>query len=244
MKLVIPVSDVDVVTARFLAQRIISLGQMENTDVLVVSTMRAAWDVEPVLATLRPGFRSTELRVLPDECEEGWPESANHLFYGGAAFLADCEEPFYWFEADNFPLRAGWWQQFVAEYESAGKPYMGCVNVSRFYDRQTNAEIIDGKHMVGTGIYPGRFAQSCQSIHHLTRIPWDVYIGPEAAPQCHHTSLIAHRWNTCNYRREGGVLVCDDMPHEWHRYAAPIPEAAAVIHGAKDLSLYKVFEPL
>lgn len=244
MKLVIPVSHVDIEKAGHLARRIVALGRMEAEHVVVVSTMRAAWDIEPIMATLQPGFAKATLHVLPDECEEGWPESANHLFYGGAMYLADCEEPFYWFEADCFPTRSGWWQEFGAEYTAGGKPYMGFVNVSRFYDRETGAEIEDGRHMVGTGVYPARFAHTCQSVHELTRIPWDVNCGPEIAPQCHHTDLVAHRWGTCNYRLENGLLNCDDTKHDWHKYAAPIPPGAAVIHGSKDLSLYKVVNAL
>lgn len=246
MKLVIPVSDVDLEKAKLLAARIIALGGMASEHVIVVSTMRAAWDIQPVIETLQPGFQTTTLHVLPDECEEGWPESANHLFFGGATYLLESgnnEEPFYWFEADCFPVRPGWWSEFKAEYERAGKLYMGCINVSRFYDRETGKEIEDGRHMVGTGIYPSRFLNWCGRIHYLTRIPWDVHIGPEVAPQCQHTELIAHRWGTCNYRMEGGQLVCDDTKHNWHKYAAPIPAAAAVIHGCKDSSLYALQAP-
>lgn len=244
MKLVIPVSHVDLDAAARLAQRIIKLGRMETEHVVVISTMKAAWDIEMILATLRPGFRKTTLHVLPDECEEGWPESANHLFYNGSLFVGVDPEPFYWFEADNFPTRVGWWQEFVSKYEEIGKPYMGFVNISRFYDRVTGQEIEDGQHMVGTGIYPGRFVITNERVHHLSRIPWDVYCGPEIVPQCHHTNLIAHRWGTCNYRLEKGLLICDNTLHSWHQYAAPIPTEAAVIHGSKDFSLYKVFETL
>lgn len=245
MKLVIPVSDVDIEKAKLLAQRIVALGGMEAEHVIVISTMRAAWDVEPMLATLRPGFRTTTLHVLPDEDETGWPESANHLFYNGMLFLVEShndEEPYYWFEADNFPLLTGWWQMFQDEYAAVGKPYMGCVNVSRYYDRETGKEIEDGQHMVGTGIYPARFAFLNDRVHHLIRHPWDVYLGPEVVPQCHHTNLIAHRWGTCNYRMEADQLVCDNTDHAWHKYAAPVPSAAAVVHGSKDLSLYKLFD--
>lgn len=241
MKLVIPVSHVDLEKAQLLAQRIVALGGMQDEHVIVVSTMRAAWDIEPVVATLRPGFRTTDLHVLPDEDESGWPESANHLFYGGAMYLADCEEPYYWFEADNFPTRVGWWQEFTTAYVDAGRPFMGCINTSRFYDRVTGAEIEDGQHCVGTGIYPPRFVKTYQRIHHLNRWPWDVYIGPEVVPQCAHTDLIAHHWGTCNYRYEGDQLVCDNTPHDWHKYGGPVSAGAAVIHGAKDSSLYKVF---
>ncbi len=224
-----------------LANRFVQLGGMENEHIIVISTMRAAWDIDPIINILKSGFKEVTLIQLPTECEEGWPESANHLFCEGMELvnlLGHDTEPMYWFEADCFPVRPGWFQEFKTAY--GAKPYMGCVNVSRFYDRETNKEIIKGKHMVGTGIYPPNFWQTCDAIHLISRIPWDVYIGYEVEPQCQHTDLIAHRWNTCNYRYENGVLVCDDKPHDWHKYAAPIPPEAAVIHGCKDHSLYKV----
>lgn len=244
MKLVIPVSHVDLDMAVLLAQRLITLGQMEQEHVIVVSTMKAKWDIDPVIATLQPGFRETTLHVLLDEDETGWPESANHLFVGGASFVEQFGEPFYWFEADNFPVRPGWWQEFRAEYFEVGKPYMGFVNVSRYSNRATGEQFEDGHHMVGTGIYPARFMATCSRVHHLAPRPWDVYLGPEVVPQCHHTDLIAHRWATCNYRMDNGQLVCDDTDHKWHKYAAPIPPNTAVIHGAKDSSLYKLANTL
>lgn len=244
MILTLPVSHVDIRMAEKLAARIVKLGGMDRTDVVVVSTRRAQWEIEPIVATLKPGFKTTTLHVLPDEDETGWPESANHLFLGGARFLEELYEPFYWFEADNFPLYPQWWKQINQEYDLFDRPFMGVINVSRFFDENKNV-VERGSHMVGTGIYPMLFLQCwSERIHHLDRMPWDVYLGPEVVPHCHNTGLIAHRWGTCNYRMENGVLVCDNTPHGWHPYAAPIPPGAAVIHGCKDFSLYNLADTL
>jgi hypothetical protein len=237
MLLVIPVSHVDLDRAVQMARRIVSYGDMGEEFVLVSSTWNAAWDVDELMRILRPAFAGVGLHKLESECELGWPESANHLFYETMRFVSEAGflDSVYFMEADNVALRPGWFAALKNEYAEAGKPYMGVINDSKWFTKTGEVEI-RGRHMVGTGIYPRDFFETCQSIHTIGRIPWDVEIGPEVIRDCRDTKLIAHRWGTKNYRRENGVIVMDDID-PIHGYAKPIPPQAMIVHGAKDGSL-------
>jgi len=244
MLIVLPVSHIDVDAALRLATRLRDAKGLAT--VWLAATMQASWDVGPIVDVLRSAPQFNYYR-LPDECEEGWPESANHMFYSLAQELARHEnkEPWYFMEADNRPLQPCWLEALQQEYIAAGKPYMGAVNDSRLTNLQTGETFIRGKHMVGTGVYPADFLSRCKTIDTVQNFAWDVHIGPEIIHEVHDTKLIAHRFRTCNYRREGSVLVCDNFepkPYQ-HLYAAPVSQEAVILHGCKDDSLDKLLRP-
>lgn len=239
MIVVIPVSHVDIDMAEELLTKVIELGKVD-AEVVLVFTHKAYWDADRIATLAKAGFAEASVRRLQDECEEGWPESCNHLFYGSARMVAG--NAFYFMEADNMPLSPGWFDELLSEYRRAGKPYMGVIGDTKYLNRRTGEKITRGKHMVGTGIYPADFLKICPSVHYMDRRPYDICIEEDVVPLCHHTDLIAHRWGTVNYRRENGAIVMDDRDPQFE-YAAPIPPQAVVVHGCKDGSLFKLLDP-
>lgn len=243
MKLVIPVSHVDLAMAERLAKRIVQLGQMEAEHVIVIATRRAAWDVDPILTTLQPGFKTIEKFVLPDECEEGWPESANHLFTEAVAFLyrSQNRDSWFWCESDCMPLRIGWWQEILQDYKIGERPFMGFVHPSRYLNLETKEMFIEGEHMTGCGAYPADILERSPRLGYLARVPFDVWIGPDVVPQCYQTKLISHHWGSGNYRREpDGQIYCDSNDLTKSYNAGIVPAAACLNHGDKSGSLLRL----
>lgn len=245
MRIVIPVSHVDLHLAELMMARINKLGGLAGHELTLVITMQAYWDREKfaILAS-QSGAESITAMRLPTENEEGWPESANHLFYSTVMHLATLGNTRFWYfmEADNVPLFPGWADALEREYLAAGKSYMGVINDTTYRNTLTGATFIRGKHMVGTGIYPADFAKCCQSVHYMDRRPFDICIEEEVVPKCHNTRLICHRWGTVNYRAAGDVIIMDDRDSSYARYAAPVSPEAVVVHGCKDASLYKLLD--
>lgn len=244
MKIVMPISHVDIEQAKLLAKQLVTFGM--DKKVIVVSTWRATWDIDALVELLGNSF--LECVSLQSECEVGWPESSNHLFYESATFLQKInnDEPWLFMEADMFPIMSSWYGDLLDEYNSAGKPYMGVIGANVYVNKLTGKTWIDGKHMVGAGIYPADFLQRCKSVHYLDYYPWDIAISSEIIKEVHHTNLIAHRWNTCNYRYDnsGDFIIMDDIPKEFvGPRAKPIPLETVLVHGVKDSSLYNLLNP-
>lgn len=245
MLLVIPVSHVDLDRAWRLVERIAKYGGMKEEGVILSSTWKASWDMAPVGRALADQFKFVLRNEIATECEMGWPEAANHLFYETSKFVHERNfgEPWYFCEADNTPLRPGWFEALKQEYAAAGKPYMGVINSSRWVNQQTGEQFIRGKHMVGTGIYPADFLDRCQSIHRVDIVPWDVTIGYEILPEVHDTALISHHWGCQNATRaEDGLIYVESIDPVKGYNAGVIPAEAVVCHGVKDGSLDQVLD--
>lgn len=245
MLLVIPVSHVDLDRAAVLAQRIAKFGGMGKEIVMVSATWRAAWDIKPVLEALAPAFQHTLFHKLETENEMGWPDSANHLFYETAKYLdsLNLADPWYYMEADCSPLRPGWFTALTHEHATAGKPYTGATNDSRWLDQRTQKVTIRGRHMVGTAIYPPDFLKRCKLVHELDIVPWDVAIGSEIIGEVHDTKLISHHWGCQNARREvDGLIYCDSIDPTKKYNEGVIPAEAVVCHGIKDGSLDRLLD--
>lgn len=245
MLLVIPVSHMDLDRAARLAARMAKYGGMEEETVLVSATWSAAWDIAPLVESLTKTFQHVLLHKLATECEVGWPEAANHLFYETALHVDELGLglPWYFMEADNTPLRPGWFAALKADYLAGAKPYMGVVNHSRWVNQQTGEQFILGRHLVGTGVYPPDFLTRCSAIHSVDVVPWDIAIGPEIINEVHNTNLLSHHWGCYNARREAdGLIYVDSIDSKKEYNSGVIPAEAVVCHGVKDDSLEKVLD--
>jgi hypothetical protein len=168
------------------------------------------------------------------------------MFYSTAERLAEVsnKDPWLWFEGDVFPLQPDFLSQLETEYEKAGKPYMGTLNMSR-YLKPDGTQFEQGRHMVGMGIYPADFTTRCHRIHFIPeKMPWDVWIEDEVVNDCHDTNLIFHAWNTGKYHLVDGELIGADLKNttgEKHKYGGrPVNHEAVLLHGLKDASLYRL----
>lgn len=238
MLLVVPISHVDLSLAHRLADRILALGGIGDRRILIVSTQRAKEGAEEVAGKL-----GADLYVLPMENETGWPMACNFIFNSTAEYLYDTgnTEPWYFMEADCTPLKAGWFEALEEAHKNAGTPFFGYKQPT-LYTLRDGTIVEDGKHMVGTGIYPADLWQRSILVKFLSDRAWDVYMQHEIAPHCAHTDLIQHNWSTHKYRREGSQIVCEDAKPTKIAFALPVRDNAVVLHGCKDGSLFDVLE--
>lgn len=244
MLLVIPVSHVDLDRAERLAKRILKYGDMRAERAVICSTWNASWDIDPFIEILSSAIEFVSVYKIPTECELGWPEAANHTFVEASKHVheLDIRMPWYFMEADNTPLRPGWFDALKKEYKAAGKPYMGVINKSRWVNKVTGEQEVRGRHMVGTGIYPPDFMERSELIHRVDIVPWDVAIGPEIIHEVHDTKLISHHWGCRDAVRRDGLIYCESIDPAKEYNAGVIPSEAVVCHGIKDGSLDKVLD--
>lgn len=240
IKLIFPFSQADIINASLLANRFTKMGDMHEREILVTCCWKDHFGIEGVIKALTPHFKKVEAYVMPDvPFDEGWPQAPNHMFYNSCLWLAQHgnPDPFYFFEADCFPLWPGWLDEMEQEYTEAGKPYYGFINDT--WMTVDGESKITGKHMVGTGVYPADFLDKCEGVHTLDDVPWDIAIRDEVIPECHGTQKIHHAWSTGKYRYLKGELIAEPL-NKWKRYGGPVNPEAVVIHGCKDQSLYRL----
>ena len=248
--MVLPICDKEIEQASHLVKWMRMLGGMEEKRILVVPSWKARWDIPPILNSLRTTFGTVEVWYPPLDDDSGWPVSSNSVFYQVMEYLDSDPDPKFWWECDVCPLREGYWAALEKEYAEAGKPYMGTINQSRMMTtrdgvvvegrpRPRGYKFLIGHHLVGAGIYPADFWQRCEGVRHLSDMAFDIQLGPEIKPYAHDTPLLAHRWQTCRYRRnEEGLLTMDDVDPDDNLYSGRvIPPEAVVVHGCKDTSL-------
>lgn len=250
MLLVFPVSKADVRLAIPLAGHMAALGGLMRHKLLVVGTLQTKDAAEVILEKLTPLFASASLFIPESECELGWPQSPNHLWSRTVRHLQRTHnrDPWYWFEADNTPIREDWLDAIETEYNQCGKPYLGAVQVTRMVDRKTGEFVkTDGEHLVGTGVYPADFPVR-SLLWSYVRIddgpnvePFDVYLRHEIRANAAVSKLIQHNWRTENYEIDSdGRIYCD--PIDDKSVYGPVPPQTAVVHGCKDGSLIEALQ--
>jgi hypothetical protein len=250
MLLVLPVSQADLNLATKLAGHIALLGNLARHRLLVVGTLMTKDEAGVLKDQLAPSFAGADLFIPDSECELGWPQSANHLWARTVRHLQRTgnQEPWYWFEADNTPIREDWLDAVETEYNQAAKPFLGAVQPTRMLDRNTGEFVkVDGEHVIGTCVYPADFSKR-SLLWSYTRIddgpnvePFDVYLRHEMRPQTAVSKLIHNNWRTKNYEIDSdGRIYCD--PIDDLSVYGPVPTNAAVVHGCKDGSLIEALQ--
>jgi hypothetical protein len=250
MLLVLPVSQADLKLATKLAGHMALLGNLGRHKLLVVGAYNTKEEATALKEQLAPLFLSADLFVPDSECEIGWPQSANHLWARTVRYLQSTanKDPWYWFEADNTPIREDWLDAVETEYNQCGKPFLGAIQVTRMLDRRTGEFVkVDGEHVIGTCVYPGDFPKR-SPLWSYVRIddgpnvePFDVYLRHEMRPQTAVSKLIHNNWRTKNYEIDGdGRIYCD--PIDDKSVYGPVPADAAVVHGCKDGTLIEALQ--
>lgn len=244
MLLIVPVSEADEQMIDTVSELIVKLGGCPNHDLLVVGST----DCEPLVnkahGKLKNEFRNTSTYVF--QClAKGWPLGPNAYFRNTVSYLytdVGVNQPWYWFELDNTPVKRGWLDALQKEYNAAHAVFMGAKHATYYSD--ANKKLIEkGAHMAGTGIYPVNFTELCDLWRFEEGKAFDVWIQWEVLRGgLTDTPLIQHNWKTCNYRREGDQIVSDnfDMPHPDLHTNKPVTPEAVVVHGCKDLSLARL----
>lgn len=250
MLLVFPVSKADLHLATLLAGHLEALGGLGRHKLLLVGTLQTKEEAAALRDRLAPLFAEAALFVPSSECELGWPQSANHLWSRTVSYLQHTgnQEAWYWFEADNTPIREDWLDAIEEEYNQSGKPYLGAVQVTRMLDRATGQFVkAEGEHVIGTGVYPRDFSTRSLLWSYVRTDdgpnvePFDVYLRHEIRPQTAVSKLIHNNWRTQNYEiGPKGEIYCD--PIDDLSVYGPVPAAAAVVHGCKDGSLLEALQ--
>lgn len=189
-------------------------------------------------------------KVLPIEVEPepGWPIGPNQHFAAAVNNLSKLgiDEPFLWMEPDCTPRKFDWANDLITEYHQEGKPYMGVQRLTSEVSRPP----LDGKHMIGCGIYPADFPTRTRLWAYAAARrdqPFDVFMrhetvgDPGNSKTCHATKLIQHCPRSAGYhpvdegslngpRIRGKSTEADGVTFEVNR-------EAVLVHGIKDGSL-------
>lgn len=250
MLIVIPLCDKELELGENLVDWLAELGGLKNYNVLLSLTQKASKTSNRIADKLAKIVNRVDLFVLPVEDERGWPYSANTHFKYTADYINKSQtynEPWYWFEADNLPFTSDWADSIAREYQFALKPCLGVINDT--YEMNGKGELtINGKHMVGTGVYPKDIMARIPILAQADQIPFDVFIqyyliNPARSESWVHNSMfIHHAWHSCNYRLIDGVLHYDRTRHGKVLPTPPVPSTAKIVHGCKDGSLLNILK--
>ena len=249
MLLVLPFTSLDSRLMLTLAKYLEFVGPYKSHEVLLV----APKDCEEILNEIREvigdQFSKVYTHFLTNH-RDGWPVGCNMMFHSVAYHIMNtiqCKN-WYFFEADNTPIKPNWMNTLSDEYDRVGRPFMGVIHGSFWRRGQGTPDdrfIQDGSHLIGTSIYPQNapaYSKLYKSIPYA-RIPWDVYWQWEIIKHAAGTSLIHHEWRTVKYKKnkttgeiKGERVPPGALPYE----PRPIPPDAVVVHGCKDGSLMQI----
>lgn len=206
--------------------------------------------------------------------EASWPKSPNFQFLKVAQeicnpgpeneeFMEDVDA-FYYFEPDNLPLRADWFDLIEADYRKQARPFYGVA--ASYVQRADGSAWEDGKHMIGTGIYPRNAWQRVKGFSKILQDnpsrPWDAITRDEINPNCYFTELIQNCHSSRGYQESGrmGLDPAFGSGHEAQsgrvlsaiyrpnlepkllRRTIIINDKVAVFHGCKDSSLRLIIQ--
>lgn len=214
-------------------------------ELLVVGTPNVKPDVESLVGFLAKYFDLSAAHNFDQDNYLGWPSAPNYYFQQVCFHVAPLDTPWFWFELDCTPLRAGWLSAIESEYNDGLRTFMGVVERTyRGFDGKLLDEADGGNHMAACGVYPGDITGSVVPLRGVssTDIPWWSFLQWYIAPYARHTNLIQNNYKTKNYHKEDGKIVCDSCNNTaWgNHYNNPISDKAALVHGCKDGSLLKL----
>lgn len=256
MLLYVPVTKADYHLAAHLFRWMGKLGGIGEHPMVLAFAATGIPDVEAEIIRREALSLSHKVYPIPmgPHPELGWPRSANLIFQEAATYAlnnrAHGQKCWYFFELDNVPLKEGWIDTLQAEYDYRERPCMGPIN-NTFRGPKGGRQ--DGKHLVGTAIYPVDYftqARICRHLH-LLNDPFDVALQEQTVPIAWDTKLIQHNWSTHKYTYDPAKnhFTCEPSTNRVtsREYATPVsvgPLGPLVVHGCKDLSLIKGLEKL
>jgi hypothetical protein len=259
MKIVIPLSSGDWKLLDTQVRLMEFLGGLRGFEVLfapsnnVSADLLASGYIERMQAVCR------ECKVLPINYTEAgsWPAGPNR-HWARTAFALDAmgnKEGWFWMELDCWPVVSNWALRLNEEYVGGQKPFMGRIVPTPHKDKVIRA---DDQMMMGCAVYRHDLSGSWEFRPILDSMvngvavtvvgpdkedPWDLMArGAFKKWGWTATELIGDRWNTMNYRMEGGVLRCDAGPSRFNNIAHTGDDLrpAVCVHGCKDDSLAKL----
>lgn len=255
---VFPVSTSDSSLIDPLHAAIKHLGGMQGRKCVAIGDQSARDAVDYLADRLENLNAKVEKHIFPFTCEDGWPRACNRYFTVAAALMAKQDEPFYYFELDNTPIKAGWLDKIEGEYMAGlarGKPFMGYLVPHRVNRNGVWSD--DGNVMNGSGVYPSLYGHVSLLIREVARqsVPWDVYMRWEMVNDCKDANdFLLFNWHSTNYRWKDCLdeatgataprLVCDidkrpgGILHNGK--SDPVESRHFIVHGCKDGSLSRM----
>jgi hypothetical protein len=160
-----------------------------------------------------------------------WPYPQNFQFQNAAAHIYKNEplgrEPWFWWEPDATPVKAGWMKALDDRYEEGKRPFAGhIVSGTPFPGRPAM------RWMTGCGIYPWNTPVLSPQMMLALQYPWDVASARDVIPNCTQSNdLIQHVWE-----RDGKPFSFVDKDEA----KAALSPTAVIFHRCKDGSLIDV----
>lgn len=176
-------------------------------------------------AHLEQCFESVELCQYPTPPIPFYPASANWMFQSVAHYMAGQNSPWLLMEADAVVLRIDWLEQLQAEYDSAGRTWMG-------------PHVKGMSHANGVMVYPRDAAHRMpQTMSCGAHEAFDMRAAADVMHDCHDCDhLLFHTWSILNgqWHPVGGGIVPTGVTID---LARRIPRSAVAMHRVKDRSL-------
>lgn len=175
-------------------------------------------DASKVRHLAKTYFREVMELTYPVPPNPQWPNGPNHIWQQTATEIyIRYREPWFWWEPDAVPLKAGWLSELETEYSRAGKPFMG--------------HIVEGMgHMNGVGIYPHNVVYYCPDALLATNAAWDVVMRAKTISFTHPANHLIDR-----QLADRGSNMAMTFPDP--KSMEVIRSGAVLFHGCKDLSL-------
>jgi len=257
MRILIPVSASDVHLLPDFTAALVNTGGLEDHYVTFVPTPTVILEAKEAASKVEDICPNVAVIPLPEEPIGGWPAGCNNHFAYAAKIAATQQErlPWLWLELDS-SFREGWANKLSNAYANLGnnRSFMGFVQPHFRISASTNKPVQapGDDRMSGVAVYPWDMAERpkfqflLQDLGYGNRTSgqgFDEYLRFEIKKNVRaHTDLIDDRWNTINYRVEGGQLVCDSGPTEGQsrERGGVVNSQAVLIHGCKDGSLHRL----
>lgn len=258
MKIVIPMSAPDHQMAELFLSCLEKFGGLKSFDIILSPSegvMRGAESLLPRFQAL--GRKATILKTGYQDLGR-WPQGPNAQWSKTASALdaSGNKDSWFWMEMDCLPVVEGWASRIVEEHAVGGKRFTGKIVPVPLKDGgYSNSDLM----MMGCAVYCAGLTESWEfrpildsmvvgvftgaGFKHEDADPWDLMArGSFKKWGWHHTDLIGDRWNTTNYRIEGGQIVCDAGPTRFKNRAHNATDIAkaVVVHGCKDTSLHQL----
>lgn len=234
---VLPFCQKDSKLALDLLTWIAELGKWPDNPLLLVADSRLTkldWEAHAKVASTI--FKSVAVISTPFALpDEKWPIGANWSFETAAKHISLLiKQPWLWLEPDATPLKSGWLGEIEAEYEKAGKLFMGKL----FQPKTAGLPIF---MMSGVGVYPPELPKRMfQRLVSQRGKAWDVSCADLIVPQSHHSTLF---WNFHNSKLQPTFMLKKREDSPVNAIALDdLPLRAVIAHCCKDGSLIRCLQ--
>lgn len=163
MNIAIAISHKEKPIAGLWARWIAALGLPEGTKIFLTFDQKVDSETYSEVYHTLAGIIHVDVEIYFGD-DPGYPGAANKMFIFTARRAAKDGRPFLWMETDMTPLRKGWFEEVVDEYDSCGKPFLGPI--LSWYSTP---------HLNGTAVYPANWEEITNITETPNHYPWDTF---------------------------------------------------------------------